>query len=31
MTAIKASAACDAETPLKPYTFERKDIGDKQV
>jgi uncharacterized zinc-type alcohol dehydrogenase-like protein len=31
MIAIKAYAAYDAETPLKPYTIERKDIGDKQV
>jgi uncharacterized zinc-type alcohol dehydrogenase-like protein len=26
MTAIKAYAAYDAETPLKPLHFERKDI-----
>lgn len=31
MTVIKAYAAYDAETPLKPYTFERKNIGEKQV
>lgn len=31
MTAIKAYAAYDAETPLKPYAVERKEIGEKQV
>ncbi|MFQ3173209.1 MAG: putative zinc-type alcohol dehydrogenase-like protein [Flavobacterium sp.] len=31
MTAIKAYAAYDAETPLKPFAFERKDIGEKEV
>ncbi|TDE31192.1 MULTISPECIES: NAD(P)-dependent alcohol dehydrogenase [Flavobacterium] len=31
MTAIKAYAAYDAETPLKPYSFDRKELGKKQV
>jgi uncharacterized zinc-type alcohol dehydrogenase-like protein len=31
MTAIKAYAAYDAETPLKPYSFDRKELGAKQV
>ncbi|WP_413999466.1 NAD(P)-dependent alcohol dehydrogenase [Flavobacterium sp. W1B] len=31
MTAIKAYAAYDAETPLKPYSFDRKELGSKQV
>lgn len=31
MTAIKAYAAYDAETPLKPYSFDRKELGVKQV
>jgi uncharacterized zinc-type alcohol dehydrogenase-like protein len=31
MTAIKAYAAYDAETPLKPYSFDRKELGTKQV
>ncbi|UFH35955.1 NAD(P)-dependent alcohol dehydrogenase [Flavobacterium acetivorans] len=31
MTAIKAYAAYDAETSLKPYSFDRKELGAKQV
>lgn len=31
MAEIKAFAAYDAETPLRPFTFERKEIGEKQV
>ena len=31
MTAIKAYAAYDSETPLKPYSFDRKELGAKQV
>ncbi|MDI1255529.1 MAG: NAD(P)-dependent alcohol dehydrogenase [Flavobacterium sp.] len=31
MTAIKAYAAYDAETPLKPFEFERKDVGPNQI
>ncbi|MCG9792178.1 NAD(P)-dependent alcohol dehydrogenase [Flavobacterium algicola] len=31
MTEIKAYAAYDAETPLKPFTFERKEIGEKEI
>ena len=31
MIPVKAYAAYDAETPLKPYTFERKDVGAHQV
>jgi uncharacterized zinc-type alcohol dehydrogenase-like protein len=29
MKAINAYAAYDAETPLKPFTFERKELGEK--
>ncbi|PRZ26535.1 NAD(P)-dependent alcohol dehydrogenase [Flavobacterium granuli] len=31
MTTIKAYAAYDAETPLRPYSFDRKELGAKQV
>ena len=31
MIPVKAYAAYDAETPLKPYTFERKEVGAHQV
>jgi alcohol dehydrogenase (NADP+) len=31
MIQVKAFAAYDAETPLKPFEFERKDVGPNQV
>jgi uncharacterized zinc-type alcohol dehydrogenase-like protein len=31
MIQVKAYAAYDAETPLKPFEFERKDVGAEQV
>lgn len=31
MTEVKAFAAYDAETPLKPFEFERKELGAKQI
>ena len=31
MIPVKAYAAYDAENPLKPYTFERKEVGAHQV
>ena len=31
MKAINAYAAYDAETSLKPFTFERRELGEKEV